>query len=165
MALSSLWEHLTPAPNYSLLQGNQFNTKLRNYSTFFIKTDRKMWFGTPQCSGHTKDLGELFWQSPGNARSWVGTRGDSWEAQLGLPGEFFHTLPEHSRWESGAPTTAGVPLKLPGQGRDQLCLPGCPGGGFCSAECLANLTPAWKGANHLTKVFSAFLFSVHAALS
>lgn len=44
-----------------------------------------------------KDLGKLFWQSPGNASSLVGTRGDSWEAQLDLPEEFFQTLPEGSQ--------------------------------------------------------------------
>lgn len=101
-----------------------------------------MWFRTPQCRGHTKHLGELFWQSPGNARSLAGTRGDSWEAQLGLPEEFFQNIPAGSPGLKRSPTSAGVPLKLTGQGGNQLCLPVCPRGGFCSAECSANLTPA-----------------------
>lgn len=93
-----------------------------------------MWFRTPQCSGHTKDLGELFWQSPGNARSVVGTHGDPWEAQLGVLPHPSRTFQMGVRGSKRSPSTAGVPLKL--RAEDQLCLPVCPGGGFCSAECL-----------------------------
>lgn len=161
MALSSLWEHLTPAPNYSLLQGNQFNTKLRNYPPFFIKTDTKLWFRTPQCSGHTKDLGELFWQSPGNARSLVGTHGDPWEAQLGVlpPSRTFQR-------ESGAQTlTQHCRSATKAQSRGSAVPPSVPRWRFLLCRVFTNLTPAWKAANNLTKVFSAFSFSVHAALS
>lgn len=125
-----------------------------------------MWFRTPQCSGHTKGLGEFFWQSPGNARSLVGTRGVSRESQLErLSGSAWGVLPHPFRtFQLGvtglkrSPSTAGVPLKLTGTGERSAVPPSCPGGGFCSAECLANLTPVWKAANNLTKVFSAVFF-------
>lgn len=60
-----------------------------------------MWFRTPQCSGHRKDFGSFFfflavtWQC--QVFSW-----HSWKflAFMDLPEEFFHTIPEHSRWEA-----------------------------------------------------------------
>lgn len=172
MALSSLWEHLTPAPNYELLQGNQFKTRLRTTPPFFLyiyiyKLIEKCGLELLSAVGIQRILGEFFWQSPGNARSSVGTRGDCWEALLErIHGSAWGVLPHPSRiFQMGAtdlkcpPITVEVPLKLTGTvKKKQLCLLLCPGGGFCSAECLANLTSVWKAANNLTKVFSAFFY-------
>lgn len=87
-----------------------------------------MWFRTPQCSGHTKDLGEDFWQSP-DARSLVGTHGGSRESQLerlyqsawGVLPHPFRTFQMGVTGLKRSPTSAGVPLKLTGTGERISC--------------------------------------------
>lgn len=122
-----------------------------------------MWFRTPQCSGHTKDFGGVFlavtWQCKVFSwHSWRFLWEDLWIC-LGSSSTPFQNIPDGSH---GLETLTHHYKSATKAHRDreenQLCLPLCPGGGFCSAECLANLTSVWKAANNLTKVFSAFFF-------
>lgn len=116
-------------PKLLIVTGEPINTKLRNYSTFFYKNWYKTGLELLSAVG-TQRFGGAFlavtWQC--EVFSW-----HSWRFLGSTAGSARGVLPHPSRtFQMGvrglkrSPSTAGVPLKLPGQGRGSAVPPRVP---------------------------------------